>query len=364
MFKNASGLHSTSQIGNKRKFNPQDYEPRRLALCYCPPLIIIEYLKPSKGKLYHRRLSIKSKVGIDQLEELIKSLKRKYSAYFSSNKICDQQLRKLLEQLMAKGNWVKKQPQAISRNSKSLNGVQGTFSQSMNGSSTRLREKSMNTLEIIKNNFIESQSQILVCRLDKSRSLIKRERSQEQNNFSKCEKTVRADVEHKYPDDKDTQALVEDQKTQKKKPEVYVDNEEEIFESDFDDNVVDDSQMICDIENNNSECDDDDNEFDEIEFNEKSQMYRSSRKISKFDFLQNNSNLELSGLKGVDVSKDDLNKVNTRDILKIKKQMEDQFVVNSIPKDHSDFEYDKREEFEPEQSNEWDELDFSDDDQF
>lgn len=35
-----------------------DYDPKRFGLSYDPPQIIIEYQKPSSGKLYHKLLFI------------------------------------------------------------------------------------------------------------------------------------------------------------------------------------------------------------------------------------------------------------------------------------------------------------------
>ena len=131
---------------------------------------------------------------------------------------------------------------------------------------------------------------------------------------------------------------------------------DENFESDFDDAAEDLSEL-------QSHRDEEGDFFDEIDIGENSQMYRSNKKQSKID-INNFSHLELSELKGVDISRDDLNKINTRDVLKVKKRMDDQFLKNNIHKEDAYFEYDKRADFEPEQSNEWDEIDFDDKDEF
>ena len=34
-----------------------DYDPKRFGLSYDPPQIIIEYQKPSSGKLYHHKIN-------------------------------------------------------------------------------------------------------------------------------------------------------------------------------------------------------------------------------------------------------------------------------------------------------------------
>ena len=40
------------------KFNINDYTPKRFGLNYNPPQIVLEYLTPSTGKLYHHKMRI------------------------------------------------------------------------------------------------------------------------------------------------------------------------------------------------------------------------------------------------------------------------------------------------------------------
>lgn len=40
------------------KLNTKDYMPKRFGLRYNPPIIILEYLTPSTGKLYHHKMKV------------------------------------------------------------------------------------------------------------------------------------------------------------------------------------------------------------------------------------------------------------------------------------------------------------------
>ena len=57
----------------------------------------------------------------------------------------------------------------------------------------------------------------------------------------------------------------------------------------------------------------------------------------------------------IDVDKENLNRLNNKAVSKIKGNMDKQFQEHFIPKGALGFEYDKREDFQAEESNEWDE---------
>ena len=91
----------TTTTKKERVFNPNDYAPKRFGLNYNPPQIIIEYLMPSTGKLYHHTMRLhkftKEKKTIDALKELID----RHGQYLSQSKISSAQLIKLIEKLKA-----------------------------------------------------------------------------------------------------------------------------------------------------------------------------------------------------------------------------------------------------------------------
>lgn len=91
----------TTTAKKDRVFNPNDYAPKRFGLNYTPPQIIIEYLVPSTGKLYHHTMRLhkftKENTTIDALKELI----ARHGQYLSQSKISSNQMIKLIEKLKA-----------------------------------------------------------------------------------------------------------------------------------------------------------------------------------------------------------------------------------------------------------------------
>mmetsp|Transcript_1832 Transcript_1832/g.2463 ORF Transcript_1832/g.2463 Transcript_1832/m.2463 type:complete len:91 (+) Transcript_1832:3-275(+) len=51
-----------------------DFHPKRFALSYDPPMIILEYLVPSTGKLYHHKMKLRRLTGKSTVQECIKYL--------------------------------------------------------------------------------------------------------------------------------------------------------------------------------------------------------------------------------------------------------------------------------------------------
>ena len=138
---------------NRRKFNPADYQPRRLALCYLPPMIIVEYMKPSTGKLYLRKLRIKNRVSLAQVPKLVEALIKKYSVYFSSGKISEKQLQRLIEKLMAHGVWPNKAIDPPIKETSSLNLLPEHAESHFRINSQMLVENSMNIKALKEVNF-------------------------------------------------------------------------------------------------------------------------------------------------------------------------------------------------------------------
>ena len=53
-----------------------DFEPKRFALNYNPPMIVLEYLVPSTGKLYHHKMKLRHLTGKSTVPECIKYLEK------------------------------------------------------------------------------------------------------------------------------------------------------------------------------------------------------------------------------------------------------------------------------------------------
>lgn len=70
--------------------------------------------------------------------------------------------------------------------------------------------------------------------------------------------------------------------------------------------------------------------------------------------IQRDNDILVSVSSDKNFEKVDLNKLNTNQILQVKKFMDTNFQKNSLKPGDSKFQYDRQEEFNPEESNEWD----------
>ena len=83
----------------ERKLNPNDYSPKRFGLKYNPPQIIIEYLVPSTGKLYHHKIRLNKIKPDTNLQEVVKDIYEKHYPYLDNKKVNPTQIVKLVEKL-------------------------------------------------------------------------------------------------------------------------------------------------------------------------------------------------------------------------------------------------------------------------
>ncbi|EAR83112.2 hypothetical protein TTHERM_01016150 (macronuclear) [Tetrahymena thermophila SB210] len=88
-----SGGH-TGAITRSKVFDMGIF-PKRLALSYQVPTIIIEYLVPKTGKLYHHKIKIRELKADSNKEKVLKQIKRRHEIYLI--KIPDRQLLGLIE---------------------------------------------------------------------------------------------------------------------------------------------------------------------------------------------------------------------------------------------------------------------------
>ena len=80
-------------------FNSNDYIPKRFGLNYSPPQIVIEYLAPSTGKLYHHRMRLHKFKKEKNNAEIIKELYERHQIYLDKKKVSSEQLVRLIERL-------------------------------------------------------------------------------------------------------------------------------------------------------------------------------------------------------------------------------------------------------------------------
>jgi len=84
---------------DNHKVSSNDYVPKRFGLKFDPPTVILEYLIPSSGKLYHHKMKLLKLKGDSDTDDMIDYLKNKHATYFFNNKLSETQLRNLIEKL-------------------------------------------------------------------------------------------------------------------------------------------------------------------------------------------------------------------------------------------------------------------------
>jgi len=93
---------SKQASANESKFDSNDYVPKRFALKFDPPTIIVEYLIPSSGKLYHHKMKMTQIQPDSDTLDMLDSLKKKHHNYFVGNKISDLQMKNFIEKIKKK----------------------------------------------------------------------------------------------------------------------------------------------------------------------------------------------------------------------------------------------------------------------
>ena len=83
--------------------NPLDYIPKRFGLAYNPPQIVVEYQKPSSGKLYHHKIKLQKLLSLkSKISEIIEEIYKNHNIYLNHNKVSKAQIIQLVEKLKEK----------------------------------------------------------------------------------------------------------------------------------------------------------------------------------------------------------------------------------------------------------------------
>ena len=96
-------------------FNANDYVPKRFGLNFSPPQIIIEYLSPSSGKLYHHLMRLHKFSKTKSNAEIMKELYERHQMYLDKKKVSSEQLIRLIEKL--KENFVPRKKKSNTKDS-------------------------------------------------------------------------------------------------------------------------------------------------------------------------------------------------------------------------------------------------------
>lgn len=76
-----------------------DFQPKRFALSYDPPTIVLEYLVPSTGKLYHHKMRLRNLTKESKIDEMMVYLEQRHPLYFMNPILKKAQIRNLVERL-------------------------------------------------------------------------------------------------------------------------------------------------------------------------------------------------------------------------------------------------------------------------
>ncbi|CAD8109949.1 unnamed protein product [Paramecium primaurelia] len=93
--KTTTGGNKKNDTGDKSK-KLSNMEPKRLAIRFDPPMIIVEYLQTSSGKLYHHKMKLLKLKPDTPINHALEYLKKKHAMYFMNNKIPEKQLLELI----------------------------------------------------------------------------------------------------------------------------------------------------------------------------------------------------------------------------------------------------------------------------
>lgn len=76
-----------------------DYQPKRFGLKFDPPTIVLEYLVPSTGKLYHHKMRLRNLSAGLLPHNILEALKKRHAMYLCTSKLLDDQLLELIGKL-------------------------------------------------------------------------------------------------------------------------------------------------------------------------------------------------------------------------------------------------------------------------
>jgi len=96
MNKNSHLIYNSST----KSFN--DYQPKRFGLRYNPSMIILEYLVPSSGKLYHHKMRVGHKLNNCNENDVYEYLYKRHEVFLNHNKVNNSQILNLIKILKNK----------------------------------------------------------------------------------------------------------------------------------------------------------------------------------------------------------------------------------------------------------------------
>ena len=93
-----------------------DYDPKRFGLSYDPPQIVIEYQRPSSGKLYHHKINCYKYTQKSKISEIVDEIYKNHNSYLNHKRINKAQIIQLVEKLRTRYQENRKKNKEESKN--------------------------------------------------------------------------------------------------------------------------------------------------------------------------------------------------------------------------------------------------------
>ncbi len=85
----------------KVAIKPGDYVPKRFGLKFgTPPMIVLEYLVPSSGKLFHHKMKLRHVQPSSDVPSVVSELMKRHEMYLQSSRISETQITELVKKLV------------------------------------------------------------------------------------------------------------------------------------------------------------------------------------------------------------------------------------------------------------------------
>lgn len=369
---------------HKRKkalLNPEDLYPKRFALNYSPPMIILEFNK--QGSLYLKKMRLFKLTADTTPNEAQDYLKKAHSEFFEKGRIDDKQVLKLIEKLqqnIAKNN---KNQTNDKKDAKSVPKIDLTNKGNLN--EILSENLGLNSSSLLKK---DKPSQIVGFDLNEKKSLEKKTNEKFngqpisclKNNFvSPNESPENLSQENMSPDNSIETEKYPKQNSPGKKFDYFSKNvshknsmedlTDEVLDLDDDPfEEIDDDDQFDDLDDYKE--DEDDLAVDEI-LNRESKMNKklySQGVLSDSNRIIEDSgedvedsyttvDMEKLGFDTKNYKESNLNSMDVKQVNYFKKKMTNDFEKNILKPGDEGWEYDKRIDYEQDEDNEWDEDD-------
>lgn len=368
------------QKRRKALLNPEDIYPKRFALNFDPPMVILEFNK--LGSLYLKKMRLFKLTADSEPHTMLDYLKKQHSVFFESGRIDDKQVLKLISKLQQ--NMMKKEKSNKSLKKETKSSVTKIDLASKENLNEILSEKTgLNSASLLKK---EKPSSVVGFDLNEyqnhSNGQLNKEKLEVKpisclkNNFvSPNQSPDNSTKEQKSPvnDNEDFKSSKQNSPgkkfTYQSKNASHKSSMEDLTDEvlDLDDpfEEIDDEDLFDDLDDYKQ--DDDDLDVDEImnrenKMNDKlynKGMLSDSNRIledSGEDYEDSYNTVDMEKL-GIDTKnkEENLNAMDTKKVNYFKKKMTNDFEKNMLKPGDEGWEYDKQVEFDQNEDNDWDE---------